>query len=374
MLSQQTDHQSNATVEYVTAETVRGRAAIHEAMQHSYAADLDPVPPSWTMARLVDGVPVAWLQIDPDRRMAFPGRDVRYAFVMNVATRSDHRREGHFRALMTHGFGALRDDGCSLAVTHGRYQLYRPLRFAVFTHHSGIFLTPRQITQALGADDTGSGSDLLTVETHRAFHPDLLVVREVRAETPDQCRAALLAAAAVAGKRGKERILFEDPPAPSYGSLYPLRPSSETPYTAAALACGAKLRLEPAEPERGSIPDADRIKVLDAEGFLREAVRGIGAEQRCVPAGTVAFETDAGTATVTSDGCGCTVQAGIQPGVPLVSWPSQALAQWVIGYRGVAELAAAHRVAVPQDALQRMEAWFPRRWRFSRNESWTFAS
>lgn len=96
--------------------------------------------------------------------------------------------------------------------------------------------------------------------------------------------------------------------------------------------------------------------------------------RRSPPASTVALETDAGAATVACDGRRCAVHAGIPPGVPLVSWPSRALPQWVTGYRSASELAAAHNVAIPEDALRLMEAWFPRRWRFTRYESWVFAS
>jgi GNAT superfamily N-acetyltransferase len=129
------------TVEYLTAETERGKQAIREVMQHSYTADLDATPPAWAIARLVAGIPVSFILIVPDKEMDL-GNGVRYAFVNDVATREDRRLEGHFRALMEHAYGRVRQAGMSLLLLHGRYPLYRRLGFDVFTHHSGITITP----------------------------------------------------------------------------------------------------------------------------------------------------------------------------------------------------------------------------------------
>ena len=86
--------------EILTAETEPGRRAIEKVMAWSYVAELDVVPPEWAWARVVDGVPVSFIVIDPHRAMTFPGGDVRYGFIRDVATRSDRRREGHFRAIV----------------------------------------------------------------------------------------------------------------------------------------------------------------------------------------------------------------------------------------------------------------------------------
>ena len=87
-------------IEYLTAETEPGRLALQEVMEHSYNADTAQVPAQWALARVVDGVPVSFILVDPNRQMSFSGGDVRYGFICDVATREDRRREGHFRAIM----------------------------------------------------------------------------------------------------------------------------------------------------------------------------------------------------------------------------------------------------------------------------------
>jgi predicted N-acetyltransferase YhbS len=357
-------------VEYLTAETERGKRAIREVMQHSYVADLDAVPPAWALARLVDGVPVSFILIDPDIEMDL-GRGVRYAFVNDVATRKDRRMEGHFRALMEHTCDRVRRADMPLLLLHGRYPLYRRLGFDVFTHHSGIFLTPEQVERALGTGNAKDGRPLLVVEEHQTFREDLLVVSEVKAGSWAECKVSLLAAADIAREQGKERILFEHPPAPC-GSRYRAYDTLETPLFALARTCGAEVRVQGADPEGSAIPDADWIKVLDAAGLVQGALEGLpdaGIELRD---GSVALETDAGAVTLISQGRKATIQEGIKPGVPVIHWPSSALAQLVTGYRSAEMIGLLHDSEPPSEALALLHALFPRRWRFSRNESWVF--
>lgn len=379
-------------VDYVTAATEKGRRAILEVMQHSYGDGIGHVPPEWTIARLVDDVPVSYLQIDPHKHMDATRGDLPYAFLMDVATREDRRREGHFRATMQHAFAKVCAAGIATLVTHGRYPLYRPLGFDVFTHHSGIFATPEQIERHLAVGPSVDGRQLLSVWEHRAVQRDLLVITEVRAETTAQCAAALRAAAALARERGMNRILFEQPPAPSYGSRYPTYRSPETPLMVLARACGAQVRLQGADPESGAIPDADWIKVLDARLFLRQALqpllqgRSRARGHHAWPEGIVRFVTDAGTATVESSEGG--LRVGDEPAtshVPTLRWPSAALAQLVTGYQSAEALCQIHgTVQMTPDphgaseqttrALTLLSALFPTCWRFSRNESWVFVT
>lgn len=360
-------------IEYWTAETERGRQAIEEVMQHSYADDIARVPARWTCARVVDDSPVSFIQVDPDRWMDLPGREMPYAFILNVATREDRRREGHFRAIMEHTFTSLRAAAIPLVCTHGRYPLYRRFGFGVFTHHCGIFATPELIERKLGVSSSEEGPALLVIDEHKALREDLLLISSVKARTLSECRAALQAAAAVARARGKKRILFEHPAAPSYGSRYPIYASPETLLAALARACGAEARLQGADPEGGLIPDADWIKVLDAEALLRQALNGLQPRPP-LPQATVCFDTDAGVAVITSLNGRLTVSGEPIAGAKAVPWPSSALAQLVTGYQSARVLATIQGTALGPQALVLLTILFPQCWRFSRNESWTFTA
>jgi predicted N-acetyltransferase YhbS len=357
---------------YLTAETALGRKAIEEVMRRSYAADIDEVPHRWALARVVDGVPVSYILVDPNREMAYPHGNVRYAFICDVATRSDRRHEGHFRAIVEHVFSLLSNAGVALVLTHGPSTLYRRFGFDVFTHHSGLFVTPGQIEHTLGTANTGDGQRLLTVETHRALWEDLLLVTEVRADSWLEGVAALQAAACLARARAKSRILFEHPSAPSYGSRYPIHASLETPVASLARTCGAKACVQGADPEGSPIPDADWIKVLDGAAFVLATLEAVGADGCRCPPGAVCLETDAGAVTIASHGDRVVAEAGVRRGAVTVQLSSAALAQLVTGYRPIELLAAVHGIDLPADAVALLQALYPQRWRLSRNESWTF--
>jgi hypothetical protein len=357
-------------IEYLTADTERGRQAIREVMQHAYDADLDAILPAWAIARLVDGVPVSYILIVPDKELDL-GRGVRYAFVNDVATREDRRMEGHFRGLMEHAYDRVRQAGMPLLLLHGRYPLYRRLGFDVFTHHSGIYVTPEQVERTLGTDHAKEGRPFLAVEEHPSFREELLVVTEVKAQSWAEYRAALLAAAAIAREQDKERILFEYPPAPC-ASRYRAYDSPETPLTTLARTCGAEMRVQGADPEGSAVPDADWIKVLDAVELVQGALDGLPEAGVELPEGTVALQTDAGSVTLSSLDGEASARAGIEPGAPIIHWPSSALAQMVTGYRSAEMLGVLHDIEIPPEALTLLQALFPRRWRFSRNESWVF--
>jgi GNAT superfamily N-acetyltransferase len=358
--------------EFLTAETEQGRRAIEEVMLHSYTADIDSVPAQWTYACTVDDVPVSFIVIDPGRQMEFPGGDVGYAFICDVATREDRRGEGHFRTIMEQAFSRLREAGIPAIVLHGRYQLYRRFGFDVFTHHCGIFATAELIERTLGTQVSEEAQELLTIE-NKYVREDLLLITEVKAETLVKCKAALQAAAALARERGKTRILFEHPPAPSYGSRYPIYPTPETPLTILARACGARVCIQGPDPEGGLIPDADWIKLLDAAKLLSNTLERLESKQS-IPEGAISFDTDAGVATIESTGRGVKVSDAVKPGAELIRWPSSALVQLVTGYRTAQVLSLVHDAPLSAEGIALLDTLFPHRWRFSRNESWTYKS
>ena len=360
--------------EILTAETERGRRAIEEVMRRSYVADIDSGPAAWARVLIVDDEPVSFIVVNPDRWMEYPGQDLRYAFICDVATREDRRGEGYFRYIMAHTFSSLRAAGIPLVITHGRYQLYRRFGFDVFTHHSGIFTRADQIEARLGIQVPEGVDHLVAIDESGYTLEDLLLVTDVRATTFVESRIALQVAAAEARKRQKNRILFEYPPAPSYGSPYPIYASVETPFSVLARTCGAQVCLQGADPERGSIPDADWIKVLDGAAFLRAALSGLADSSGSLPDGVVGLDTDAGAATIESGDRGVQVTEGLSPEAVRVAWPSSALAQLVTGYRSASVLSAIYNTTLSTEIGDLLEALFPKRWRFSRNESWTYRS
>ena len=242
---------SEQRVEYLTAETEQGRAAIREVMDRSYQADIERIPPGWARVRLVDGVPVSFILIDPDRRIDLMAGEMRYAFIADAATRTDRRGEGHFRATLDEAFARLRDADIPLVITHGRVDLYRRFGFDVFTHHCGIFARASRIEAHLGLKHPPQARERLRTMDAPYVHPNLLVVEEATGigassgvESLPAARTVLQAAAAIARERGRERILFEHPAAPSYGSRYPIYSSLETPLTSLARTCGALICVQ----------------------------------------------------------------------------------------------------------------------------------
>lgn len=365
------------TTQILTAETAAGRDAILAVMEHSYQTDVDSFPPEWAMARVVDGVPVAFILVEPDRIMQFPKGNLHYAFICDVATREDRRGEGHFRALMEFTFGRLRAAGIPLVLTHGRCQLYRRFDFAVFTHHCGLMITPEQVFRHLGAGEAEEAAGYLEIET-RGVVGDLLLVTGVKvgpdsAESVGDAADAILAlqsAAALAHEHDKSRILFEYPPAPSYGSRYPIYPTLENPLSALACTCGGQVCIQGADPESGHIPDADWIKILDLATFLQKVILCLEIPLDLSLCAT--FETDAGEATLICAPGTLAVVPGPIAGAVQVRWPSSALAQLATGYQSAAALDARYASHLDPDALNALHGLFPPTWRLSRNESWVY--
>jgi hypothetical protein len=351
----------------VTAETEEGRAAIEEVMAHSYRAELGVVPPAWERALVVDGVPVSFVVVNPDGAVALPGGRLRAAWVRDVATREDRRREGHFRRLMEMTSTDLCAAGVFLLTLHGTCRYYRPLGFCVCTHHCGLFATPDGIEQRLGPAPEAVRGDLLEVEDNRHISADLLVVAEVRAWTCADAAAALLAAAALARTRGKTRVVFEHP-----RSDHTLHPSLETPFTEMARLCGAEMIVVAADPEGRRVDHADWYKVLDTYRFLRDAVPLRPVKEEALPTAAVTFETDAGTATVRGSPQGIAVTEGAAPDACRVTWPANAVGQLALGYLSAAALAAVHGTPIPLEPLALLDLVFPRWWRLSRNEAWVY--
>lgn len=349
----------------VTAETEEGRAALAEVMAHSYRAELGVVPAAWERALVVDDIPVSFIIVDPNGSEALPGGRLRTAFIRDVATREDRRREGHFRRIMELTSADLREAGCSLLTLHGTCRYYRPLGFDVWTHHCGLFTTPEAIEQRLGP--ASAAPELLEVDGGRYLLPDLLLVEDVRAWTAEEAKAALLAAAALAKEQGKARIIFQHPRAD-----HSLHPTLETPFTEVARLCGAEQVVLPADPEGRPVDDADWMKVLDTYQFLREAVPLRPVQEEKLPPAAVTFETELGTATLRGTAEGVAVTDGPADDACRVRWPANAVGQLVLGYASAPALAAKYGTALPLEPLALLDLVFPRWWRLSMNEAWVY--
>ena len=359
---------------FLTAETDQGRRAIEEVMAHSYGEAVDLVPPEWALARIVDGVPVSFALVEPNELLLFLKGAIRHGFIRDIATREDRRLEGHFRGTMQEVFDRLRLARIPLVTAHGEHQLYRRFGFDVFTHHHVVFITPDQITHALGSSGSQEGERFLEVEEGPPRRTDLLLIRNVTAVTAAEARCALLAAAAMAEHRGRSDILFEHPPA-GVLSRHPSlahQASLDSPFRSLALACGAQVRVEGGVPEGRPNPDGDWIKVLDAVGFVEQAICLLTTMATSLPSVCIGIACDAGDLAITSSAAGVTVSAGRPEGATVLQWPSVMLAQLFAGYQSAEVLACLHGVALPPEAAAFFSALLPRHWRLTRQEGWAY--
>jgi len=359
-------------IRFITAETEQGRIAIEEVMRHSYTSDIDIVPPQWAFVRIVDDIPVSFILVDPDRRMEFPGGDIRYAFVEDVATREDRRMEGHFKGIMEYTFSKLRDAGIPIVILHGDYRLYRRFGFDIFTHHCAIFTTTELIERKLGTQVSDEARQLVVIDDREYIQDDLLLVTEVKAKNLTECKIALQASAVIASEHGKTRIVFEHPSAPSHGSRYPIYPSFEDSFIKLAKAYGCEIHIQGDDPESCSTSHADWIKVLDSAGFVKKAISLLENTKIIFPEGVVCFDTDAGCVTIESINGKLKVSDGIKANSEVLNIPSSALAQLVTGYLSAEILCSIHDVHISPKILALLNSLFPPQRRFTRNEGWVF--
>ena len=122
------------------------------------------------------------------------------------------------------------------------------------------------------------------------------------------------------------------------------------------------------------------FEVLKCSRGLSRLYRGsltptYGLESKhSLPKAKVCFDTDAGFVTIESLGERVVVSDEVRLDAIVVKWPSSALAQLVTGYQTAEVLSAIHNTLLSTEAVSLLDALFPQRWRFSRNEGWTFKS
>ena len=362
--------------EILTAETDRGRQAIQEVIAYSRPAGLGDAPAEWIRALVVEGRPVAFVAIDPGRAIAFPRRDVRYAFLRDGATREGARGRGHFRALLDDAVRELREAGIAWLFGRMTYGLGQRLGFAVFTNYSSIVLRPEEIEQTLGGGrPEGEMTPLLTVEESAEFQEDLLLVTEVGARTEFECVQALREAAWIARSRGKMRILFEHPPAAQPGSRFPIHDRRQTTLTQMTMSCGARIRVlesdsDEDKEEADPLVPADMVRLVSLPIALAQVLEAGGVlDERC-PRAAVGLSTDAGEATLTVGESRGEVSEGLAPGALPAPFTAASLAQILTGYRSAKTIVYHDQRPIAPQSAEILDRVFPRYWRFSRNERW----
>jgi len=367
--------------EILTAQTDQGWAAVEQVMAHSCEADLSAVPPEWIRVLVEEDLPISFVAIDPNRQIEYPKGSVRYAFLSAGATREDLRGQGYFRQLLDDTYDELRAAGLPWIIGRLPYAAGLRFGFQVFTHNSAFVLRPEEIEQTFGGGRPENTDGMLTIDESPGVQEDLLVVTRERALSEAESVAALREAAWIARSRGKSRILFEHPPTPGPGSHYPIYPTRHTPLMVTAMAGGARVRIAGSEPDedddetverQATVFRADMVRLLDLKTVLEQVLAVVGPAAGSCPSGSVAFDTEAGQATITVGADGPRVADGIAPGALLVPLPADAVAQMITGHRSASTLAYVHQKEIPREATALLDALFPRFWRFSRNESWVY--
>ncbi len=366
----------------LTAETAEGAAAVERFLRDApISAPWDSVPSEWIRVLCVGDLPVAFAAIAPDRRMDFPRGSVRYAFLIAGRMHPEFGDANAFRELLAACCGDLRAAGVPWLAARLPYALGRELGFETFTHNSAFVLRPEEIEQTFGGGRPDNPEGMLVFDESPDIQEDLLVVARERDLDEGEAVAALREAAWIARSRGKSRILFEYPPAPGPGLNYPIYATRHTPLMVMAMAAGARVRVSPSEPQEDADEEengrsrnvrCDMVRLTDLAAALQAVleVSGGPAQRADIKPGAVAFDTDAGQATLEATLAGWHVRAGIAAGLAPVPLRAGAVAQMILGYRSARTLAYLHQVEIPPQAADILEALFPRCWRFSRNETW----
>jgi hypothetical protein len=367
--------------EILTAQTERGQATLEEVLAQSYRPDLSKVSPEWTRVLVHEGVPTSFIAIDPGCAMAYPGGEVPYAHLVGGATRGDRRGRGHFRRLLEDTCEQLQRAGGLWLVGRLPYRIGRALGFRAFTHHSVFQLPPEEIEQTLGGGRPEGAEGILRVAASPNFQEDLLVIADAKAADEEEAVKALRGAAWAARSSGKAQILFEHPPVAVPGERYPIHATRHTPLLVTAMICHARVRVSGSEVDEAKSPShaplspvvhADMVRLLNLPRLLERVLAVLEKPECGYPAGSVAFDTDVGKATLSSGPNGWQVADDIASGAHPIPFTPDLIAQVIAGYRSVETLAYLHQVGVPKDVARFVDTIFPRFWRFSRSGLWVY--
>ncbi len=359
-------------INHLTAEIETGREAIAEVMDYSFKEKLIDRLKKWSIARVVDGTPVSFMIIDPYRQMDFYSGKVRYAFIRDAATRKDRRNEGHFRGIMEYSFKKMKEKNIALAMTHGHSNLYRNrFGFNTFTYNQGLFVTPKEIEVTFGLSGEKESIKYFQILDNIYVHDDLLVITNIKAETQEECKRVLQQAAVVAREKGKNRILFEYPFSSESESFYPFYGNIDSPFMQLAEICGVRRVMQGASPENGHVSHGDWIKLLKPYEFLKTVIGLIRDLDVCVK-GSINIIVDDSQVNIECSNDGIKVSKDQSKNAEKLECTSTDLIRLVTGYHSISELATINNYKLTEENMYFLDKLFPKSWRFSRNEDWTY--
>jgi hypothetical protein len=361
-------------VKYLTAESEAGREAIIEVMGLSFQDEISDHLKEWSIARIVDGTPVSFILIDPYKQMDFRGGKIRYAFIGDVATRKDRRSEGHFRGIMEHAFGKISENGITIVGIHGHSKLYRDrFGFNTFTYNQGIFATPEEIEMTLGVLNNSKQSESFEVLSGKFIHDDLLIVTDIKVMTINECKNVLQQAASIAKELGKNEILFEYPFSESTEAFYPAYKSIDFQLCRIAEVCGARRVLQGAFPESGPVSHGDWIMLLKPYELVKSIIE-LADDCSGVPSVGVNMAVDGSTLSINSTSGGIRVSPELldDSEADNMQCTTTDLVRLVTGYHSISELDSIRNLKISEIGLSFLDTLFPKTWRFSRNENWTY--
>jgi hypothetical protein len=151
-----------------------------------------------------------------------------------------------------------------------------------------------------------------------------------------------------------------------------MHPQIETPLICLARSLGGRIVVQGSNPEEGSIPDADWIKILDLGKLFQQILNCRVRNLPTIPEGAIWFDTDGEGLGIVSNGQEIQICSEFMERAEIVHWPLNAISQLVSGYRSGEVLATIYGTRLSNSSLQLLKEIFPPTWRFSRNESWTY--
>ena len=362
--------------EILTAETPQGREALQTVAEQAETPALPALPNEWRRVLVEDGRPAAMIAIDPDRRIAFPAGEVRYAWLAHASTTIARRSMAGklLGALIENAAGDLRQAGLPWMIGRMPYELGDQLGFRAFTHYSAIFARPEEVEQTVGSGRPQGYEDRIVVEQSPDFRKDYLVVTDAQAETEGEAIHVLREAAWVARSNGKARIYFEHPKAGLPGSVYPIHETRDSALTDIATACDARIRMNDSEGEalnkdRVTL-QTDMVRMTDLPTLLRQVLEVNGVDPATCPDGSIAFAVDEGIATLTVADGKLEVADVERNGAERIGFSAADIVQIVTGFRSATTQGYLDELEDPRKAMRFLDYLFPRFWRFSRCDRW----
>ena len=180
--------------------------------------------------------------------------------------------------------------------------------------------------------------------------------------------------AALAQQQAKERILIEYPFNSSRERSYPFCMSAGSVFTDLAETIGANVVRTAAYPEEGPVYHGDWISVLDPSTLLSQAT-ALADTAKGLPEAQVNIVAQEVCMAIQSDGRALKVSNLRLPNTETIELKSTELARLVTGFHTIDDYIATNaRREISGSVLELLRALYPKTWRYSRNENWTYKS